>query len=796
MNEQPCTHCHTLFLPSEQESEFCCSGCRFVNQLLLGEGLDDFYRLQGNQSGRPVGDRPFEKPQIDWLGGLITSLDPSKTQQSLTLRVSGVTCIGCVWLIERLFLEKKGAVRCSVFPASAEAEFTWETGSSAITDLAEELPRYGYLLEDPANVAAKKSESRKLIPRLGLCSAFAMNSMAFTLPRYLGMDESFPYAGLFELISFVSSTFALLIGGTYFFNKALAAIRHRSIHIDLPIALGLLAAYLGSIIGWLAGERHLIYFDFVATFTLLMLGGRYLHLAASERAQSQLQGQSAIPSTIQLEDGSQKQTEAIAPGDKLAIQPGQALPVAGRLLGDSGDFSLAWMTGEPDARTFAESATVPAGAIPVGANPVTISALESYPDSLVSRLTRQEARQESSPHLQTILKYYLLTIIILGITSGLTWIALGKAPLEALQTTISIFIVSCPCAIGVAIPLLDRRASAALARTGVFIQNPAIWPALTRIRHLIFDKTGTLTFETPEFTNPATLNTLPPEALKALQLLTIGSLHPLSRSLFQHLPHQEKSTSQNSPITNHPGLGSSLTVANHTWTLGKPGWLGKDSFTTEKTDSLSCELSRDGQLVARFHFRESLRPRAIQSFKNLGLSHSLHILSGDQSSRVTALAESLGIPANQSHGALAPEDKEKLVQQLSPSLYLGDGMNDTLAFAAATVSGTPVADRSLLDRTADFVFTCPGLSFLPTLFALARWRHHTAILILGFTILYNLAAISACVTGHMTPLVAAILMPASSVISLLIARRPIKTSPSNSHKAPSPISNLLTEQTS
>lgn len=773
MTDCTCAHCHTPFTPTPRESEFCCGGCRFVNQLLLGEGLGDFYKLQGGQAGRPVGERPFEAPKNDWLDLLVARQAPATTQQTLRLRVSGVTCVGCVWLIERLFLAQAGAIRASVFPATAEAEFIWETESDALIKFADELPRYGYVLEDPANAAPAKPESRKVIPRLGLCAAFAMNTMAFSLPRYLGMKNDFPYAGLFDLIALLSSTFTLLIGGTYFFSKALASLKHRTIHIDVPIALGLALAYAGSIIGWLSGEAHLIYFDFVATFTVLMLGGRYLHLAAAERAQSQLQGQSAIAREVTLTDGSRKATEALEQDDDFLVSPGQALPVSATLRHRDQEFSLAWMTGEPDPKTFQKGAAIPAGAIPLGSTDIEVRASEAYPDSLVARLTQEESHQTSPPTVQRILKYYLVAIIIIGLATGIGGVLMGIPPLLALQRMISVFIVSCPCAIGVAIPLVDRRAASALARIGVFIQNPGLWASLTRIQNLIFDKTGTLTLENPELIQSDQVAQLDAPSRQALHLLTAGSLHPLSRTLFQHLA-TEKPISRVKAV-NEAGLGSHAEIDHETWTLGKPGWRGQQDYKTLDTHSLSCELARDGRVIATFEFRETLRPRAIQALSQLAKKHQLHILSGDQKVRVAKLAETLGIPPEQAHASLSADEKATLVRSLEPALYLGDGMNDTLAFSAATISGTPVADRSLLDRRSDFLFTCPGLSFLPTLFSMASWRRHTVGFILAFTITYNLAAVTACVLGHMTPLAAAILMPLSSIASLLIARRSYST---------------------
>jgi Cu2+-exporting ATPase len=411
---------------------------------------------------------------------------------------------------------------------------------------------------------------------------------------------------------------------------------------------------------------------------------------------------------------------------------------------------------------------VPSGAVLLGEHDLTLQASEAFPDSLVARLTREENRQSPAAAVQHILKYYLVIIILIGLATGIGGVISGLSPLVALQRMISIFIISCPCAIGVAIPLVDRRASSAMAKIGVFIQNPVLWTSLPRIKHLVFDKTGTLTLENPELIDPGQIAGLSSGARKALHQMTRQSFHPLARALREGV---RPPTDDPVEVKHLPGLGSVSQIDGHRWTLGKPGWRGQDNFTALPTRVLSCELARDGEVVETFTFHETLRPRAREALSSLSRNHHLHIFSGDQPTRVDRLARALGIPSDQAHASLDPDEKAALLRQLQPSLYLGDGMNDTLAFAEATLSGTPVADRSLLDRRSDFLFTCPGLSFLPTLFGVARWRRQTVGLIFGFTVVYNVAAVASCVLGHMTPLAAAILMPLSSVASLLIPRR-------------------------
>jgi Cu2+-exporting ATPase len=770
-----CSHCGTGFSPGTPDEKFCCRGCEFVHQMIHDEGFDQFYALKGDRLGQPVQDRPFRPTQLGWLDPLLTrAAEEARTEEKpahATLHLSGLTCIGCVWLVEKLFLRHPGALRSNVFPATAEIELTWEPESDPITALAKELPNFGYALSPLDASRPRQRESRQLLTRLGLCGAFALNAMGFTLPRYLGMKDDFAFAHIFELIALLSATFSLLLGGTYFFRKSFASLRQRTLHIDLPISLGLLLAYAGSLTGWLLGAHELLYFDFVATFTFLMLGGRYLHLAAAEKAQSSLQGQSALPESIALNDGTQKTTRSLTSGDEFRLDPGECLPVASFLCSQDADFSLAWMTGEPEPQTFGLGRRVPSGALNLSQSPVTVRADEAFEDSLAAGLAHTTGREESSPLLGRILKIYLVAVLVLGTAGGVFWLQSGVVP--ALQVVLAVFVVSCPCALGVAIPLADRRAALSLQKRGVFVQNPALWSAFQRLRHLVLDKTGTLTLERPTLQNPTVLHALSPDTQNILSTLTGQSLHPLSRTLHESLAPllTNKPLFPNTSVHETPGQGLSLEHDGHVWFLGKP----RPADRLTASSGPATALYRGDELIAQFLFEETTRPEVLPALHALSKTWKLtpHILSGDRQERVTSLAHELGIDLHHAHGELTPEEKAALVRTLPGTLYLGDGANDSLAFDEAAVSGSPAADRSLLDRKADFLFTHPGLGFLPALIQTAQWRHRTVRRILAFAITYNLVAVSLCLAGHMSPLLAAVLMPLSSLASLALASAPI-----------------------
>lgn len=776
-----CLHCGTEFSPSREGEKFCCRGCEFVHQLITEEGLTRFYDLQAGNPGQPARDRPFLPVDYSWLEESVrTAEEKGGSTAALRLHLRGISCVGCVWLVEKVFLRRDGALRADVFPTDGRLELAWETGSCDIVSFAGELQRFGYAVEPWSARTSSDDELRALAGRLGLCGAFAMNAMVFTLPRYLGMADDFAFAPLFEIITLVSATFALLVGGSYFVKRAWAALRQRTLHIDLPIALGILLAFAGSLAGWALDADRLLYFDFVAIFTFLMLGGRCLHLAAAARVRNQMQGQGPLPESVELADGSAIPLDELSSGQRFRLRSGAVLPVASLLEESNADFSLAWITGEPDPAALRAGRRVPAGAVNLNRDAIVLRAEEAWSESLVAALSERADTSGRSLFLEKILRFYLGAVLALAIIGGVCW-WLASGAVDALQVAISICVVSCPCALGVAIPLADRRAAASLQKIGVFIQRAELWERLRRVRRLLLDKTGTLTMEHPQLQDPSSLATLDPEARLALAALSAGSLHPLSRSLLQALGGPGR---VDPPVIEElPGKGSLVHLDGTLWSLGRPGWKGDpgNDDALSGVSALACDLRREGELVGRFEFVEAPRPDAREALRFLRRRFGIHssVISGDSSARVRRLAESLDIDPADAHGDLSPAAKADLVRDLDhrDSLYLGDGANDSFAFDAALATGTPVADRSVLDHKTDFFFTTRGLGFLPALFATASWRGSSVRRIFAFAVSYNIAAVVLCLAGLMTPLLAAVLMPLSSLICLALAARPLPAAP-------------------
>lgn len=762
-----CEHCGTAFSATRESDIYCCRGCEFVANMIRESGFERFYDLKQGLATAPVRSRPFEQHDFAWIEAQRAKAEEGKTTASLDCAIEGISCVGCVWLIEKLFDKYPGAIRAAAHPASGRLHLEWQVGHCDLRAFAEELTRFGYVVA-PARRDAPDHEGRRLVARLGLCGAFALNAMGFTLPTYLGMPEDFEFAGLFRLIAFLSATLAMLVGGTYFIDRAWRALKARSLHIDLPIALGLVTAYLGSIVGWALSIPGLHYFDFVATFVFLMLGGRYLQTAAVDRNRRRLLRASPLPPSVSA-GGESIALDAIQPGLEFSIDPGQAVPVTSVMRADEAEFSLEWINGEADPVLKQAGSRLPAGAILLSRKSIDLSAAESWTDSLLARLTATEVAERSSPILQKVLRFYLVVVLLLGVAGFVVWALLGESAL-GLQAMISVFVVSCPCALGVALPLADELAASRAERHGAFVRSATLWARLRGIRKVIFDKTGTLTLERPVLRNPEAVESLDDDAALALAQLTVGSLHPVGRTLLESLGRRGQkllAAAGVPPFEETPGQGVSVNIDDKRWSLGRAGWAGDEADAT-------TSLCRDGRRVAAFRFEDTLRPGASEALAALRRRRQeLWILSGDTPDKVEDLAGRLGISSDHALGGLSPTGKADQVQKLDQgdTLYLGDGANDSLAFDAATVTGTPVVDRSLLETKADFYTLGSGLDFLPPLLAAADARASGVRRAFAFALIYNAVAVSICLTGGMNPLLAAILMPLSSIISVVLVAR-------------------------
>ncbi len=778
-----CRHCGNFFSPRFEEEAYCCSGCRVVHELIDSGGFNSFYELLGRQVLEPAADREPGADQLEEIRETLVQIETgranSDTPAQITLRIGNLTCTACVWLIDRLFQKHEGALKMNSDTARSTLTLWWHPGQFDLIQFVRELHQFGYpagLLDESEEGPA--DESRSLLTRLGVTGGLALNTMAFTLPSYLGIETDDQLARLFTLVAFASSSLALAVGGSYFFQRAWSALKLGALHMDVPISLGLVAAYLGSLAGLIFGIEGMLYFDFVATFTFLMLGGRWLHLHLLERNRRQLWARERdLTSVFLITDTEGRQRiplRRIQAGNHLEIPPESLLPVDGVLLDDQARIHLDWINGEPDPVNFVAGQHLRAGSRNAGTLPFLVEAHEDFGASFLDRLldpTRLADEDVQSSH--PVLKIYLLAVLFVALAGGCGWILGGNGITASLQVFISVLVVSCPCALGLALPLLDEMLLSKLRQEGIFIRRHSLWPRLRQIRTLAFDKTGTLTEPVKRLTNPTSLDDLTQQERAALQILTDQNHHPIGRALHEVLTARfGRSNLAPCPVSDAPGSGVTCQFSKSEWRLGRDDWAASKNNTTP---SSGCTLSRDGIRVASFHLEESIRDGAAEQIHHLQQDDfGIYIMSGDPDrDRVALTAAKLGLDPEKVFANLSPKDKARLISEQPPDsiLFVGDGGNDSLALDAAAASGSPATGVRAVESRADFIFTGRGFHAITQLFSASKRRQHIVTAVFATAILYNLIAVGLCLAGLMNPLLAAVLMPLSSLVTTTIAAR-------------------------
>ena len=774
-----CLHCETPFVPHQNEP-FCCSGCQYVYQLLNEQALDEFYSIKGNRSLPPIGESVFQHHDFEWVAVAQkeAELIEAPALKKAKFQIEGMSCIACVWLIDALFKREEGQVEIQINLQQGAVTLYWNEPEFDLTHFAKSLSNVGYQLRPDTTHPSNDTQTLALSKRIGLCGFLLMNTMLFTLPGYLGMQPAFFLSPLFQILGAFFATLSVLIGGTYFFNRAWQALSAKVLHIDFPISLGIIAAYFGSLVGWLMGYPSLIYFDFVASFIFLMLVGRWVQEFALERNRNLLNKKERHLDPVILlngsNDGEAMDPDAVVEGQVYQLKPRSINPVAAELLEPNCSVSLEWINGESKPTIWSAHKILPAGSINIGLNSITLKARESWDDGILSEMLATDNTEYQDSRLQKVLKYYIWTILWIAGLGGFAWMFFTSQVLTALQVSISVLIVSCPCALGVAIPICNSYAHTRLRHVGLFIKSNLIWSRLNQVKRVVFDKTGTLTLSTPELINPEAIQTLNNEVRNALFYLVDRNAHPVARSLRECLLKNDPNLIKCEKYPEiEETLGEGVSFCDremNLWSLGKAVVLNTD---TESAENYSvAHFSKNKTPIVSFQFSEKVRDHAfevIQSFKKNGFDPM--ILSGDHSLSVEKIAHSLELDSENYKSNYSPKDKSKWIEAnaLDSALMVGDGANDRFAFDSAICRGVPVTEQSLLQESADFFFFGKSLQSLPLLIATHRKRNRTVHTIFAVAIIYNCGAIGLCLWGFMHPLIAAILMPLSSLLSLLIA---------------------------
>ncbi|PIE23173.1 MAG: ATPase P [Planctomycetota bacterium] len=752
--------------PGVRHPEFCCPGCEQVWLLLKGDGLERFYEL-GGAEGRPIGAAP-RPGSFDWLPELEEKAGGDSGPLRLVLDVQGIHCAACVWVLQELWRRRPGTLKMELNPSLGRAVLSYDPRELDLREYLREVEALGYRWA-PAS-GERRSRSRGLLIRLGICASLSMNAMIFAMSFYFGLGADEPeIEQLFRLLAFGLCSLAVLIGGPVFFMAAWAGLKQHVLHLDLPIAIGILLAYLGSAYFFFTKGSH-SYFDTVTIFVTLMLLGRFLQERAIARNRDLLLANDGTEHLrvrrFRGEELERVRIEEIEAGDALWLAPGELVSAKALLIHEARPFSLEWISGESELRMLQPGDIVPAGAFLAGNAPVRVDALETAKESGLIELLRGEEGGDGSALISgfwaRLNRVYVQLVLVMAALGGLLWAWLD--PSQVVDVVVSILIVTCPCALGIAIPLAFDLALASLRRRGIFVRDASLLEKALGWKRVFFDKTGTLTWGGLRASSE---DALEERQRQVLLSMVQSSAHPVSEAIAELPQLAGLPFLRQLHVEEYVGEGLQARLGEDCWRLGR----GRFALGGEE-EAPGTYFSENGVQLACFQVQEDFRPGFAEEFEELQSSGiEVHLLSGDRQAKVAAAAARLGLPADRVRAELSPEEKAEYLLAREPELGLmvGDGLNDAPAFRVAGSKATPALDRPVLPSQSDFFYVGAGSSAVRQVRSVAWALRRVVRSNLFLAGLYNLVALTLCFFAQMTPLLCAVLMPMSSLVLISLS---------------------------
>ncbi|MET0385900.1 MAG: heavy metal translocating P-type ATPase metal-binding domain-containing protein [Polyangiales bacterium] len=758
-----CKHCGNP-LASDVEAQFCCTGCRTVYDLLNDAGLGRYYELRSRAILPPSLLDASAHTDRNWLEPLQAKLAAADGTVELPIKLQGMRCTACVWLIQQLFTRYPGAHRIVINSARGSARLSVEA-HFPLARFVHELERYGY---NAGDIGQSERGEDALLLRTGVCLALSANAMMFSAAIYFGLEGG-PIHALLHRLNFACATLAVLVGAPVFFRSAWHALKRRVLHLDLPIATGIALTYAAAVWSFATGHEGAAYYDSLTIFTTLMLLGRWLKERILQRNRRELLTNSGMEALLvrRVKDGALELVPAfeLLAGDRILVPPGDLIPVTGTLDAGEAACSLDWIDGESEPKAYVAGAAIPAGAFNAGSTALSLTCQRNFAGSLLCELLAQQQLREQSDrddnHGFSVI--YVAVVLATGAAAFAYW-ALHAGIARGLEVATAIYVVTCPCAIGIAAPLAEELVLAGLRRAGLFVRTPSFLARACQVRKVVFDKTGTLTTGRLQLVNTEPLAALGRFERDVLFTMVSASGHPKSAAVLAALAPLTKLRLEALSVQELAGKGLEAHTHGRSYRFGSPSWaLGASSAAT---DIVFCV---DGQVLCQLQTREALRADAraqLAALEHAG--YETGILSGDEASRVTAIARELGVPLERVQSQQSPQDKAAFIaaHDRHDLLMIGDGVNDSLAVSQAFASGTPSIDRAVMPSRTDFYFVTAGIKPIHLALRAAHVLRRVLRRNRVFAVAYNIAVVSLALLGLMKPWLAAVLMPLSSIAVL------------------------------
>lgn len=801
-----CEHCDLPVpkhcLEEAADFQFCCGGCRVAYEMIHGCGLEDYYRLRSQSA--------HDRQRASGVESQYTAYDTDSFRakyatttlvglDAIELRLEGVHCAACVWLVEKLPHILPGVIESKLALASSRVNIVWDQATINLSHIAATLDKLGYAphpARDKQGQQSRDAAERKRLVNLGIAGALAGNNMLIALALYAGVFDGIEdrFAQLFRWLSMGIGWASLAWPGSIFFRGAFASLRMRAANLDLPISIA-----LG--VGALAGTANVIlrrgdiYFDSLSVLVFLLLVGRFIQTRQQRWAEDAIGLMICMtPATCHVVRDStvvEEPIESLELGDEVETRPGDLFPADGTILSGQSTVDQSLLTGESLPQPVHEGDKVYSGAQNLDAT-LRISVTAVGEATRVGKLIQlvEQALHTKPPIVQLadrVAGWFVVIVVLLSVANFTAWSAIsGIAP--AIDTTVAMLIVACPCALGLATPLTMAVAIGHASKQGILIKSADVLERLGSIRQryeqgrLILDKTGTLTVGKPRLVEWHGDSMVQPY----VAAVEAGSRHPIATALRESLQSSQDHQPLVGRCIERHGYGVTAECDLGTIRVGSPNWMRSTGI--ESPESLSQAIVRseregltaigvaiNDRLVAAASLADHVFEDAIESVQTLrSMGWSCEIASGDMSGTVQSVARHLDLQSASAHGQVTPEEKLELIRQAKREtddtnlaiVMVGDGVNDAAALAAADVGIAVHGGAEAALTAADIYTSHPGVSSIVKIMEVAQRAMSTMRRNLIISLAYNTVAVGMAAAGLIAPLVAAILMPISSAAVL------------------------------
>lgn len=775
--ETTCYHCGDQLNGSKLKKDdhaFCCNGCLMVYSLLSQNELGNYYQMEQQPGVKPndLGNDRFDYLNLPNIQEKLVDFADENTIKA-TLFLPQIHCSSCIYLLENLHKLHDGIISSQVNFTKKEAILHFNPKKILFSEVADLLDKIGYTPNFSAKEKAKKSFNKSLFYQLGV-AGFAFGSiMLWSFPEYLGIDQVYAdFRDFSAYLSFGVSVPVLLYSAKDYFISAYKALRFKSLNLDVPITIGILVLYIKS--SWaIFSQEGPGYMDSFAGFIFFLLIGKWFQNKTYQALSFERDYKSYFPVAVIKINKNQETTfieiDQLEIGDTFRIRNEEIIPCDSTLLSDEAHIDYSFVTGESVPVTKHRGDLIYAGGKQMGSSIDLEVKKRSSRSQLTQLWDNSSARHKETTSLATQDKvsiYFIVIELIIAVISSIGWAFVDPSRIPEIVT--AILIVACPCALALSVPFTFGNIMRSLGRVGLYLRNVAVIEGINACTDIVFDKTGTLTTGSAGKVNWEGKE-LSSEEKKILYLATASSTHPLSQGIHQSLVSEVENIAAPLDTYNEiTGKGITAKWGDLEIKLGSAKFL-ELSFEQEET---AVFVSINQQFVGKFSFTAELRPDMEKLMARLDKKYRLHVISGDTNRDEEALKQLF--PAHtEFRFEQSPINKKEYIQQLTQNkrkvMMIGDGLNDSGALMEAHV-GIAVSENVFrFTPSSDAIIEANALHNLDQLISLSHFAKTVLKICLGFSLTYNTIGLSFAISGQLTPLVAAILMPLSSITVVVIS---------------------------